>query len=191
MLSAFDPITWQPRRIAIAGVSGSGKTTLAKRVSEVLGLPYTEMDSLFHGPDWQPRDEFAADVHQLISGDEWVIEWQYAAVRDRIVERADTMVWLDLPTPQTLYQLTRRTVHRRMRRVELWNGNYEGPLHEFFTDPEHIVRWGIRTRNTCRDRLPAIDALHKHLHVVRLRSRRESMHWLAKLFAAHSGLRGA
>ena len=184
MLSASDPITWQPRRIAIAGVSGSGKTTLAKQVSKSLELPYVEIDSLFHGPDWQPRDEFAKDVDQIISSDSWVIEWQYAAVRDKIAARADTMLWLDLPTPRTLYQLTRRTMSRRIRRVELWNGNYEGPLRNFFTDPDHIVRWGIRTRNKCRERIPVIEASHTHLRVVRLTSRREGEYWIGRASAA-------
>ncbi|GAS95566.1 adenylate kinase [Mycolicibacterium canariasense] len=180
MLSVFDPITWRPRRIAIAGVSGSGKTTLAKHVSDRLAIPHVEIDGLFHGPNWQPRDEFADDVHTVISGASWVVEWQYAAVRDQIAERADTMLWLDLPTPLTLYQLTRRTLHRRLRRVELWNGNYEGPLHRFFTDPQHIVRWGIRTRNKYRDLLPAIEARHPHLHIVRLTSRRDSARWVGQ-----------
>lgn len=180
VLSAHDPITWRPRRIAIAGVSGSGKTTLANRVSDRLGLPYTEIDSLFHGTNWQPRNEFVSDVRDIISGDSWVIEWQYAAVRDKIAERADTMLWLDLPTSRTLYQLTRRTMHRRIRRVPLWNGNYEGPLCKFFIDPDHIVRWGIRTRNKCRDRIPAIDARHPQLRVVRLTSRRDGELWVTR-----------
>src|SRR5690606_20822603 len=37
------------RRILVAGTSGAGKTTLAGRVSGALGLPYTELDSLYHG----------------------------------------------------------------------------------------------------------------------------------------------
>lgn len=183
MLSACDPITWQPRRIAIAGVSGSGKTTLAEHVSDRLHLPHVEIDGLFHGPNWRPRDSFVDDVHTIISGTSWVIEWQYAAVRDQIAERADTMLWLDLPTPLTLYQLTRRTLHRRLRRVELWNGNYEGPLRNFFTDPEHIVRWGIRTRNKYRRLLPTIEGRHPHLHVVRLTSRRDGAHWVSRAAA--------
>ena len=146
-------------------------------------MPYIEIDSLFHGANWQPRDEFVNDVHKIISGDSWVIEWQYSAVRDQIVERADTMLWLDLPTARTVYQLTRRTMRRRIRRLELWNGNYEGPLHKFFIDSDHIVRWGIRTRNKCRERVPAIDALRPHLHVVRLRSRRDSECWVSRAAA--------
>ncbi|MDT5337363.1 MAG: hypothetical protein QOD90_2868 [Mycobacterium sp.] len=178
MLTAFDPVTWQPRRIAIAGVSGSGKSTLARCLSDRLGIPYVEIDSLFHGPNWEPRGNFVSDVETIISGDSWVIEWQYSAVRDQIVERADTLLWLDLPTRLTLYRLARRTIRRRRRQVELWNGNYEGPLHEFFTDSDHILRWGIRTRNKCRDRVPAIDALHPSLRVVRLACRRDIELWV-------------
>lgn len=136
-------------------MSGSGKTSLAKHISKRLGIPYVEIDSLFHGPDWQPRHEFPEDV-------------------DRIAQHADTMLWLDLPTSRTLYQLTRRTISRRIQQVELWNGNYEGPLRNVFTDPDHTVRWGIRTRKKCRERVPAIYTSHPHLRVVRLTSRRDS-----------------
>lgn len=115
-----------------------------------------------------------------------MIEWQYSAVRAQIAERADTMLWLDLPTPFTLYQLVRRTIRRRLRRAELWNGNYEGPLHRFFYDPDHILRWGIRTRNKCRDQVPAVDALHPNLHVVRLASRQDIDAWVSHAAANHT-----
>lgn len=183
VLTAADPVTWQPQRIAIAGVTGSGKTTLAKRLSSQLNLSYVEIDSLFHGPNWEPRADFVRDVETVISGDSWVVEWQYSAVRVKILERADTLIWLDLPTTLTLYQLARRTIRRRLRKVELWNGNYEGPLHGFFTDPDHILRWGIRTRNKLRDRVPAVAALHPGLHVVRLVSRRDIERWISHVAA--------
>lgn len=183
MLTARDPVTWQPRRIAVAGVSGSGKSTLAKRISDVLQVSYVEIDSLFHGPGWIPRGAFVSDVTRIISQDSWVIEWQYSAVRAQILERADTLLWLDLPTPRTLYQLARRTIHRRLWRVELWNGNFEGPLRKFFSDRDHIVRWGIRTRNKCRRQVPAADALYPDLQVVRLRSRRDGEIWIRQAVA--------
>ncbi len=110
-----------------------------------------------------------------------MVEWQYSAVRTEILERADTLIWLDLPTPLTLHQLTRRTVHRRLRKVELWNGKYEGPLLNFFTDPDHIMRWGIRTRNKLRDRMPAVTELHPSLRVVRLGSRGDIEFWVSRL----------
>lgn len=162
-------------------MTGSGKSTLAKRLSSRLDLAYVEIDSLFHGPSWEPRRDFVRDVEAVISGDSWVVEWQYSAVRAKILERADTLIWLDLPTSLTLYQLTRRTVRRRLRKVELWNGNYEGPLRGFFTDSDHILRWGIRTRNKLRDRVPAVAELYPSLRVVRLASKGDIELWVSRL----------
>ena len=87
------------RRVTINGGSGSGKSTLARRLHEALDLPYVEIDSLAHGPGWQPRPSFVDDVTRLTAGERWVIEYQYDDVRPLIRERADTFVWLDLPTP--------------------------------------------------------------------------------------------
>ncbi|MFB1298516.1 AAA family ATPase [Mycobacterium sp. pW049] len=148
-----------------------------------MNLTYVEIDSLFHGPNWEPRRDFVRDVESVISGDSWVIEWQYSAVRAKILERADTLIWLDLRTPLSLYQLTRRTVRRRLGKVELWNGNYEGPLLSVFTDSDHILRWGIRTRNKLRGRIPAVAVSHPNVRVVRLATHRDIELWLRHVAA--------
>ncbi|WP_273735924.1 AAA family ATPase [Mycolicibacterium septicum] len=184
MLTAQDPVTWEPRRIAVAGVTGSGKTTLAVRLSHEFDLPYVEIDSLYHGPGWEPRPTFISDVEQFIAGDSWVIEWQYRAVRSQIVTRADTLLWLDLPTPVALRQLTRRTLRRRLGRLELWNGNTEPPLRTIFTDRDHILRWGFRTRNKLRDTIPALGSQVPHLHIVRFTRHRDVEAWLSRIAPA-------
>lgn len=177
MLRATDPLPARPRRIAVAGVSGVGKTTLARRIAAVTGIPHTEIDALFHGSDWTPRPEFVDDVRALVALDAWVTEWQYSEARPLLTERADLLVWLDLPFAMvTLPRVVARTVRRRVRRERLWNGNVEPPLPTFFTDPEHIVRWSIATRNTYRERIPA---LRPDLAVVRLRTTGEVQRWLA------------
>lgn len=181
MLTFLDPVDWHPRRVAVAGTSGTGKTTLARRIGARLDLPMTEIDALFHGPAWHPRPTFEADVEAVISSPQWVTEWQYRVVRGRIADRADTLVWLDLPVRVTMSRVVRRTVGRRLRRTELWNGNIEAPLWTFFTDPEHIVRWAWSHRHTLRDRIPALAAAHPDLHVVRLRSQQEVDRWMAGL----------
>lgn len=179
MLSADDPFPQRPRRVVVAGVSGVGKTTLAARIAQVLGAQHTEIDALFHGPGWTPREEFLDDVHALIAEDSWVTEWQYANARPLLVERAELMVWLDLPFfTATLPRVIRRTVRRRLRREELWNGNIEGPLHTFFTHREHIVRWAWSTRHKYRRHIPNVDSEVPHLTVIRLRSQREVERWL-------------
>lgn len=174
-------MTWEPRRIAVAGVSGSGKTTLATRLSSAFGFPYVEIDSLYHGPGWEPRTTFVSDVERFIAGDSWVIEWQYRAVRGQILARADTLLWLDLPTPVAMRQLTRRTVRRRVGRLELWNGNTEPPLRTIFTDRDHILRWGFRTRNKLRDTVPTLGSQVPHLHIVRFTRHRDVEAWLSRV----------
>lgn len=178
VLTATDPLPSRPRRVAVAGVSGSGKSTLARHLAAVLGLPHTELDALHHGPGWTKRPEFEADVDAVIGADTWVCEWQYPYARPLLSEHADLMVWIDLPFRVTLSRVVRRTLRRRLRREELWNGNQEGPLRHFFTDPEHIVRWAISTRKLYDERVPAVSAAYPDLPIVRLRSRREVDRWV-------------
>lgn len=75
--------------------------------------------------------------------------------------------------------LTWRTMIRRLRRVELWNGNIEPQLWTFFTDPEHILRWAWSSYQPSRQRGRAVLAAENGPVVVRLRSRREVRDWLA------------
>lgn len=181
MLSADDPLPGGPWRVLVAGVSGSGKTTLARRIGAALELPVSEMDALHHGAGWVPRPAFMADVDAFSSTGAWVAEWQYPAARPMLAERADTLVWLDLPTPLVLARIVRRTVRRRWRNEELWNGNREAPLRTFFTDREHVVRWAWRTRNWIREIGPGIEQGYPHLTVVRLRSRQDVDRFVARL----------
>lgn len=180
MLRFDDPLPRRPRRILVAGVSGVGKTTLASAIAAELTIPHTEIDGLYHGPGWQPRPTFVDEVRALIAQDEWITEWQYSSAREILAERADLLVWLDLPlVTATLPRVVTRTIRRRVRREVLWNGNVEPPLWTFFTNREHIVRWAWSTRSKYTERVPALMERHEGLEVVRLRSQRQVDHWLA------------
>ncbi|MEI3867484.1 AAA family ATPase [Microbacterium sp. CCNWLW134] len=179
MLAFDDPLPRRPRRVAVAGVSGAGKTTLAARIAEVTGAPHTEIDALFHGAGWTERPEFLDDVGRLVAGESWVTEWQYATARPLLTARADILVWLDLPYWSCVFpRVVRRTLRRRLRREELWNGNIEPALHTFFTDPEHIVRWSISTRHKYDERIPRLARDDTAPAVIRLRSQNEVDQWV-------------
>lgn len=178
LMGPTDLLTHRPSRVLVAGTSGSGKTTLAARIADVLALPHVEIDALFHGPEWAPRPSFAEDVRRFIAGPAWVTEWQYHSVRAHLAERADLLVWLDLPKAVVMRQVVRRTVVRRLRRERLWNGNVEPPFRNLLTDSEHIVRWAWTTHHETAVRVSALLQERPDLIVVRLRSHEEAHHWL-------------
>jgi adenylate kinase family enzyme len=181
MLGVDDPLPRTPRRVLVAGTSGAGKSTVAARIGGILGLPYTELDSLFHGPGWVPRESFQADVDRFSAEPEWACEWQYGPVRSMLADRADLLVWLDPPKRTVMRQVIARTLRRRIRREQLWNGNTEGPLYTFFTDPEHIVRWAWDQHHLTAEKVREADRRHPNLTVVRLRNRGEVEQWCARL----------
>lgn len=184
LLRPTDPLPFRPSRVTVNGTSGSGKSTMARRLGLLLDLPYTELDSLFHGPAWVPRPDFLANVDAFTSGPRWVCEYQYDTARPLIADRADLMVWLDFRHPVVMWRITRRTVARRIRGEELWNGNRESPLHTFFTDPEHIIRYAWATRRWAGERVRSLLTSHPGLTVVRLTSPAEAERWLSGPLAA-------
>lgn len=69
-----DPLSLRPHRVLIAGAAGTGKTTLARRIENVAGLPYTEIDALFHGPGWTKLPNFVKDVEAFTVEDKWMTD---------------------------------------------------------------------------------------------------------------------
>jgi hypothetical protein len=89
-----------------------------------------------------------------------------------------------VPAPLATAQLRRvvgRTILRRLRRVELWNGNLEPPLRTVFADRNHIVRWAVRTRGEFPGRIRRALAENPGLRLVTIRSDRDARRLLAAL----------
>jgi adenylate kinase family enzyme len=187
MLTSEDELPLRPQRVLIAGTSGSGKTFLAQRVGAALGIPHVEIDSLYHGPEWVPREEFVADVERLVAGAAWVAEWQYHSVRPVLLERADLLVWLDLGRRTVMRQVGARTIRRRLGRHRLWHDNVEPPLRTFFTNPDHIVRWAWSTHHLTGQRIAEARRRRPELVVVRLTSRRTVRRWVQGPLRAAAG----
>ncbi|GAB1640590.1 AAA family ATPase [Krasilnikovia sp. MM14-A1259] len=178
LLGPADPLPHRPERVLVAGTSGAGKSTLARRIAAELSVPYVELDALFHGPGWTELPTFEADVHRFSAQPRWATEWQYGPVRAHLAERADLLVWLDLPRARVMRQVVRRTLVRRLRRQELWQGNIEPPLWTFFTNPEHIVRWAWSTHHQSAAKVVALRRERPDLPIVRLHSRAAAARWL-------------
>lgn len=179
MLGPADPLACRPCRVLVAGTSGAGKTTMAARIAGILGVPHIEIDALFHGPDWVPRPSFESDVHAFSARPAWTTEWQYRSVREHLADRADLLVWLDLPRSLVMRRIIRRTLVRRLRREELWNGNREAALWTIITDRDHIVRWAWNTHHKSQARVAELMRRRPDLYVVRLRNQKEVGRWLS------------
>ncbi|WP_236808591.1 AAA family ATPase [Amycolatopsis albispora] len=109
LLGPTDPMPIdRPRRIAVAGPPGSGKTTLAEQISARLGVPFTQFETFFHGPDWTVLPDWRERVLAHIGRESWAIEWQGEEVREQLTARTQVLVWLDHPRRFTMTRVITR-----------------------------------------------------------------------------------
>jgi adenylate kinase family enzyme len=176
------------QRVSVVGNSGSGKTSLGRRIASAIDAPFVELDAIHHLANWQPIDpqRFLDVVGELTKGERWVVDGNYRSivVEGPVWQRADTVVWLDLPRRTVMRQIVRRTARRTLRREVLWNGNRE-PLRNWLRwNPEaSIIRWAWTNHDKYRQRYePAMDdPVCAHLRFVRLTSRRAAEAWVSGL----------
>lgn len=154
---------------------------MAHRLAQRLGCPHVELDAIHWGADWTPAplETFRSRMVQALSGATWTVDGNYSKVRDIVLCRADTLVWLDYPLPLILWRLIRRTLGRLVTREELWSGNREEWRSQVGRDS--LLLWALRTYRRRRREYTAIqgDSRYSHLTFVRLRSPRAAEAWLA------------
>jgi adenylate kinase family enzyme len=169
-----------PRRFAIvASASGNGKTTVGRQLAVELGLPFVELDSLFHGPNWTqpPIGELRAQLEPIVAQAGWVIDGVYSSHLGNLVgANADLIVWLDLPMRIWLPRLLRRTQRRIRHQEELWNGNRES-WRGAVVGWNSLLVYAVRSHFRRRREWPAAFA---PTPVVRLRTEAEINAFLAQ-----------
>jgi adenylate kinase family enzyme len=172
------------RRISVVGVSGSGKSRLARELAGILDVPYIELDAIVHQADWVPLPdaEFRATAETATAADGWVVDGNYGAVRTLVWDRADTVVWFDLPRRTVMRRIILRTIRRIVTRAELWNGNRERWRNFFSLDPEQSViawSWTSYADKRQRYRAAAVDPAFEYLTFIRIANRADVRRLLA------------
>jgi adenylate kinase family enzyme len=177
------------RRVAVIGGSSTGKTTVSCELARRLGVPHIELDALHHDAGWQeaPAEVLRGRVDAALAAapDGWVVDGNYhGKLGTSVLERADTVVFLDLRRHVALRRVLLRTAGRIVSRKELWNGNRETLRNALSRDS--IVWWVIRQHGSYEKKwLPRLAQL-TDVSVVRLRSPREVRAWLQSIQATES-----
>lgn len=172
------------KRFHIIGQGGAGKTSLAVEIGALLGLPHTELDSIFWHPDWQhsPLGKFESQVEEIVAGDAWVLDGNYSRTRNIIWKRVETVVWLDFPLLLCLWRLLRRTSRRVLSREMLWGTNQE-TFRAAFLSKGSLFRYVIKTHHSRRETYAWLVSSpeNDHIHFVRLKSPAQLRRWLAQI----------
>lgn len=176
------------RRIAVLGTSGCGKTFVAKRLAEVLGITYICSDAIYWGPNWTeaPPDERMAEYDRVTRAETWTFDGNVDGLSDNkgelILQRADTLVWLDLSRREVFWQVLLRTIRRAWTKEPMWHGNRESWRLSFFSR-ESILLWSMQTYGKRRKQYSALfdSEDYPHLQRIRLTHRRAVDRWLASL----------
>ena len=89
------------QRVLVMGSSGSGKSTFALRLANLTGLPFVSLDALYWQPGWQPSElkPFGVRVAEAARTPDWIMDGNYmnTGAGELRRERADTVIWFDLP----------------------------------------------------------------------------------------------
>jgi adenylate kinase family enzyme len=137
------------------------------------------LDAHFFDPGWKPKpeEEWRATYEALIGGEAWVMDGAFAM--GEALDRADTIIVLDLPRWRGLTGAVKRNLQqRREPPQDFAPGCRERFDKQFF----QLLRFIWRYDDDGRSELDAALAERRpDQQIVRLRSRREAAGYLASL----------
>ncbi len=160
-------------RITILGGCGSGKTVLSKKIVEKCNVPYLDLDRLWFesgGHSINPNNPSEKDrvsqirlnkVKSFIAQDTWVSDGDFSVAQVETAQKADTVVFLDIPLTIRLWNHLYRTFMRKDRHPEV---SFWGDLL--------FVRTLITRTKKLRPKVDALLALHKD-KVIILKNRKQ------------------
>src|SRR5260370_35462285 len=87
------------RGVIVTGLAGSGKRTCSLALAATTGLPCIHLDLHFWKSGWVAPSETGWRENQcgVLAGDAWIADGNYHETLDLRLERADTVVFLDMP----------------------------------------------------------------------------------------------
>lgn len=155
------------KRIIIIGSGGSGKSTLAMQLKEITGLPVTHLDREFWQAGWvkTPEEEWKEKQIKLVSGEEWIMDGNYDNTMDIRIEKADTIILLDISNIICLFRaIKRRFIYAGKTRPDMNEGCPEKIDLEF-------VKWIWNFPKVTKPKVMEKLERNKHKNIIILKSR--------------------
>ena len=162
------------RRVVVTGMAGAGKSTFSRALSAKTGLPVVVLDLHFWLPGWTEPTEvgWREKQRRLLAGEEWITDGNYHATLDLRLERADTVVFLDMPWWTCARRALVRGVRTRPAGFELPEGCGESRLRRLRDEWSLAWRiWQVR-RSERETELKILSQHGKHAAMYVLQSKR-------------------
>ncbi|WP_019909862.1 DNA topology modulation protein [Paenibacillus sp. HW567] len=166
------------QRVLIIGSAGAGKSTLSRRIGEALNIPVIHLDAFYWQPGWvaTEREEWEQVVKAHVAKDTWVLDGNYSATLDMRLERADTVIFLDMPRLLCLYRVIKRRIQYRGRtRPDLNEG-----CPERLDWPFIVWIWNYRKRSRSKV-IAKLEACGEEKQVIILDSRHSIQNFISSL----------
>ena len=161
-------------RLNVVGTSGSGKSTFAVKLSQLLSIPYVQMDALYWKDQWQELgdDAFSSVLEQALDQPHWILDGNYNRTQPIKWRHVDIVVWLDYGFVRTLFQAVIPAIRRAATKVPRWGTDYTESFKKNFFSKDSVVVWTFKTYYSNRQRYLADmrDPAYQHMGFVRLRS---------------------
>jgi len=114
------------KKVAVFGNAGGGKSTLSKRLSEIAGLPLYILDKIQYLPGGAevPQEEYKRTHQEILETERWIIDG--FGCQETLwlrLERADTLVFVDLPLFVHFWWVTKRMIVGHFKPPEGWPEN--------------------------------------------------------------------
>jgi adenylate kinase family enzyme len=169
-------------RIMVMGVSaGVGKSTFARKLGELLDINVYHLDALYWKPNWVEAslEEFSASQQEIVTLDQWIIEGNYSSTYDIRAQKADTIIYLELPLFVCLYRVFKRWVlNIGQTRPDMGTGCKEKLDYEFL---KFICTTYYTRKKKMKNRLQAFKEMDSQKNIIMLKSKKEIQSYLETL----------
>jgi adenylate kinase family enzyme len=166
----------------VVGVSaGVGKTTFSRQLGELLGKRVYHLDAYYWKPNWVEAtlEEFAEAQRKIVMDPEWIIEGNYSNTWEIRTDRADTIIYLELPLRTCLYRVLKRFfTNIGQKRDDLGGGCTEKIDWTFI---KFIISTYHERKNKMEMRFKEFLTTDPTRKIIQLKSKKEISHFLESL----------